>query len=153
MEVILRDHVEKLGRRGDVVKVADGYARNYLLPRKLALPATPANVKVVERQRKIADAADAAERAGAEALAARLAQAECVVARRVGEHDTLYGSVTAADIAEELAGKGFDIDKRKIQLAEPIKQLGEFSVGIKLHRDVVAQVPVKVTPLAEATEA
>jgi len=153
MEVILRDHVEKLGRRGDVVKVADGYARNYLLPRKLALPATPGNVKVVERQRKIADAADAAERAGAEALAARLAQAECVVARRVGEHDTLYGSVTAADIAEELAGKGFDIDKRKIQLTEPIKQIGEFSVGIKLHRDVVAQVPVKVTPLAEATEA
>lgn len=153
MEVILRDHVEKLGRRGDVVKVADGYARNYLLPRKLALPATPGNVKVVERQRKIADAADAAERAGAEALAVRLAQAECVVARRVGEHDTLYGSVTAADIAEELAGKGFDIDKRKIQLAEPIKQIGEFSVGIKLHRDVVAQVPVKVTPLAEATEA
>jgi large subunit ribosomal protein L9 len=153
MEVILRDHVEKLGRRGDVVKVADGYARNYLLPRKLALPATPGNMKVVERQRKIADAADAAERAGADALAARLAQAECVLARRVGEHDTLYGSVTAADIAEELAGKGFDIDKRKIQLTEPIKQIGEFSVGIKLHRDVVAQVPVKVTPLAEATEA
>jgi large subunit ribosomal protein L9 len=153
MEVILRDHVEKLGRRGDVVKVADGYARNYLLPRKLALPATPGNVKVVERQRKIADAADAAERAGAEALATRLSQAECVVARRVGEHDTLYGSVTAADIAEELAGKGFDIDKRKIQLTEPIKQIGEFSVGIKLHRDVVAQVPVKVTPLQEAAEA
>ena len=153
MEVILRDHVEKLGRRGDVVKVADGYARNYLLPRKLALPATPGNMKVVERQRKIADAADAAERAGAEALAARLAQAECVLARRVGEHDTLYGSVTAADIAEELAAKGFDIDKRKIQLTEPLKQIGEFSVPIKLHRDVVAQVPVKVTPLAEATEA
>jgi len=153
MEVILRDHVEKLGRRGDVVKVADGYARNYLLPRKLALPATPGNMKVVERQRKIADAAEAAERAGAEALATRLAQAVCVLARRVGEHDTLYGSVTAADIAEELAGKGFDIDKRKIQLTEPIKQIGEFSVGVKLHRDVVAQVPVKVTPLAEATEA
>lgn len=152
MEVILRDHVEKLGRRGDVVKVADGYARNYLLPRKLALPATPGNMKVVERQRKIADAADAAERAGAEALAARLAQAECVVARRVGEHDTLYGSVTAADIAEELAGKGFDIDKRKIQLTEPIKQIGEFSVGIRLHRDVVAQVPVKVTPLEVAPQ-
>ena len=152
MEVILRDHVEKLGRRGDVVKVADGYARNYLLPRKLALPATPGNVKVVERQRKIADAADAAERAGAEALATRLSQAECVVARRVGEHDTLYGSVTAADIAEELAGKGFDIDKRKIQLTEPIKQIGEFSVGIKRHRDVVAQVPVKVTPLEVAPQ-
>jgi len=152
MEVILRDHVENLGRRGDVVKVADGYARNYLLPRKLALPATPGNLKIVERQRKIADAAEAAEKAGAEALAARLTQAECVMARRVGEHETLYGSVTAADIAEELAAKGFEIDKRKIQLAEPIKQVGEFSVAIKLHRDVVAHVPVKVTPLAEAAQ-
>jgi large subunit ribosomal protein L9 len=152
MEVILRDHVENLGRRGDVVKVADGYARNYLLPRKLALPATPGNRNVVERQRKIADAAEAAERAGAEALAARLTQAECVMARRVGEHQTLYGSVTAADIADQLAVKGFDIDKRKIQLAEPLKQVGEFSVPIKLHRDVVAHVQVKVTPLEEAPQ-
>jgi len=152
MEVILRDHVENLGRRGDVVKVADGYARNYLLPRKLALPATPGNLKVVERQRKVADAAEAAEKAGAEALAVRLTQAACVMARRVGEHDTLYGSVTAADVAEELAAKGFEIDKRKIQLAEPIKHLGEFSVAVKLHRDVVAHVPVKVTPLEEAAQ-
>jgi large subunit ribosomal protein L9 len=153
MEVILRDHVDNLGRRGDVVKVADGYARNYLLPRKLALPATPGNLKIVERQRKIADAAEAAEKAGAEALAERLSRAECVMARRVGEHETLYGSVTAADIAEELAAKGFDIDKRKIQLAEPIKHVGEFSVPVKLHRDVVAQIPVKVTALEEAPEA
>jgi large subunit ribosomal protein L9 len=152
MEVILRDHVEHLGRRGDVVKVADGYARNYLLPRKLALPSTPGNLKVVERQRKIADAAELAERAGAEALAARLAQAACVLARRVGEHEALYGSVTAADIADALADKGFEIDKRKIQLDEPIKQIGEFSVAIKLHRDVVAHVPVKVTPLEEAAQ-
>ena len=152
MEVILRDHVENLGRRGDVVKVADGYARNYLLPRKLALPATPGNLKVVERQRKIADAAEAAERAGADALAARLAEAECVLARRVGEHETLYGSVTAADIADELADKGFEIDKRKIQLPEPIKQVGAFSVAIKLHGDVIAHVPVKVTPLEEAAQ-
>jgi large subunit ribosomal protein L9 len=153
MEVILRDHVEHLGRRGDVVKVADGYARNYLLPRKLALPSTPGNLKVVERQRKIADAAELAERAGAEAFAARLALASCVLARRVGEHEALYGSVTAADIADALAGQGFEIDKRKIQLAEPIKQIGDFSVAIKLHRDVVAHVPVKVTPLEEAPEA
>jgi large subunit ribosomal protein L9 len=152
MEVILRDHVENLGRRGDVVKVADGYARNYLLPRKLALPATPGNMKVVERQRKIADAAEAAEKAGAEALAVRLTQAECVMARRVGEHETLYGSVTAADIAEELAAKGFEIDKRKIQLAEPIKHLGDFTVPIKLHRDVVAHVQVKVTALDAAAQ-
>jgi large subunit ribosomal protein L9 len=153
MEVILRDHVENLGRRGDVVKVADGYARNYLLPRKLALPATAGNMKVVERQRKVADAAEAAERAGAEAFAARLSRSECVMARRVGENQTLYGSVTAADIAEELGNQGFDVDKRKIQLAEPLKQIGEFSVPIKLHRDVVAHVQVKVTALAEAAEA
>lgn len=152
MEVILRDHVENLGRRGDVVKVADGYARNYLLPRKLALPATPGNLKIVERQRKIADAREAAEKSGAEAIAVRLTRTELTLARRVGEHDTLYGSVTAADIAEELEAKGFEIDKRKIQLDEPIKHVGEFSVPVKLHRDVVAHVPVKVTKLEEAAE-
>ena len=148
MEVILRDHVENLGRRGDVVKVARGYARNYLLPRKLALLATPANRKVVERQRKIADAQDAEERSGAEALAARLSALEIVLSRRVGEHEALYGSVTSADIAEVLAGKGFEIDKRKITLAEPLKKIGEFTVPVKLHRDVVAQLTVKVTPQA-----
>lgn len=149
MEVILRDHVDNLGDRGDVVKVADGYARNYLLPRKLALPATPANMKIVERQRKIADAREASERADAEGVALRLTQAECVMARRVGEHDTLYGSVTAADIAEDLASKGFEIDKRKIQLDEAIKTVGEFTVPIKLYRGVVAQLRVRVTPLEE----
>jgi len=148
MEVILRDHVENLGRPGDVVKVASGYARNYLLPRKLALLATPANKKVVERQRKIADAQDAEERSGAEALAARLSALEIVLSRRVGEHEALYGSVTSADIAEVLAGKGFEIDKRKITLAEPLKKIGEFTVPVKLHRDVVAQLTVKVTPQA-----
>ena len=153
MEVILRDHVENLGRRGDVVKVADGYARNYLLPRKLALLATPANKKVVERQRKIADTQEAEERSGAEALAARLSALEIVLSRRVGEHGALYGSVTSADIAEVLAGKGFEIDKRKITLAEPLKQIGEFTVPVKLHRDVAAQLTVKVTPLAEAPTA
>jgi large subunit ribosomal protein L9 len=153
MEVILRDHVENLGRRGDVVKVADGYARNYLLPRKLALPATEANRKVVDRQRKIADVKDAEERSGAEALAARLAALEIVVSRRVGEQGHLYGSVTSADIAEVMAGQGFEIDKRKISLAEPLKQLGEFTVPVKLHRDVVAQLTVKVTPLEAPAEA
>ena len=150
VEVILREHVEHLGRRGEVVKVSDGYARNYLLPRKLALPATEANRKVVDRQRKIADAKDAEERSGAEALAARLTAVEIVVSRRVGEQGHLYGSVTSADIAEVLAGQGFEIDKRKISLAEPLKQLGEFPVPVKLHRDVVAQLRVKVTPLEEA---
>jgi large subunit ribosomal protein L9 len=151
MEVILRDNIENLGRRGEVVKVADGYARNYLLPRKLALPATPANMKVVERQRRIAEAHEASERADAESIAVRLTQAECIIARRVGEHDTLYGSVTAADIAECLAGKGFVVDKRRIQVEEPLKQLGEFTVPIKLHRDVVAQLRVRVTPPEEQT--
>jgi large subunit ribosomal protein L9 len=144
MEVILREHVDNLGRRGEVVKVADGYARNYLLPRKLAFLATPANMKVVERQRKIADAREAAERNDAEALASRMAAVEIVLARRVGENDTLYGSVTSADIAEVIAAKGIEIDKRKIQLADPIKAIGEHTVPVKLHRDVVAQLTVKV---------
>jgi large subunit ribosomal protein L9 len=147
MEIILREHVENLGRRGDVVKVADGYARNFLLPRKLALLANPANMKIVERQRKIAEAKELADRSVAEAYAVRLAHADIVVSRRVGENDTLYGSVTAADIADDLKAKGFEIDKRKIVLDEPLKQLGEFTVPVKLHRDVVAQLHVKVAAL------
>lgn len=153
MDVILRDHIDHLGSRGDVVKVADGYARNYLLPRKLALRATPANMKIVERQRKIAEVREASERADAEGLAVRLAKAECVMRRRVGEHDTLYGSVTAADIAEDLAAKGFEVDKRKIQLDDPIKTVGEFLVPVKLYRGVVAQVRVRVLPPDEPQQA
>jgi large subunit ribosomal protein L9 len=144
MEVILRDHVENLGRRGEIVKVADGYARNYLLPRKLALPATDANKKWVERERKIVDTREAEERSGAEGIAARLASVEVSVARKVGENDHLYGSVTNADIAEALAAKGFDIDRRKILLADPIKALGESTVPVKLHREVTAQLKVHV---------
>ena len=120
MEVILREHVENLGRRGEVVKVADGYARNFLLPRKLAMPANPANKKIVERQGKIAEAKELAERSVAEAYAVRLTHADIVIARRVGENDTLYGSVTAADIADDLKAKGFEVDKRKIHLEEPL---------------------------------
>jgi large subunit ribosomal protein L9 len=152
MEIILREHVENLGRRGDVVKVADGYARNFLLPRKLALLANPANVKIVERQRKLAEAKELAERSVAEAYAVRLSHADIAIARRVGENDALYGSVTAADIADDLIAKGFEVDKRKIDLDEPLKQLGEFTVPIKLHRDVVAQLRVKVTALEAAKE-
>jgi large subunit ribosomal protein L9 len=144
MEVILREHVDNLGRRGDVVKVAEGYARNYLLPRKLALPVTEGNRRQIARERERADALEAAERASAEALARELGALECVIARKVGETETLYGSVTAADIAENLAAQAREIDRRKIQLAEPIKQLGEFLVPIKLHRDVTAQVKVRV---------
>jgi large subunit ribosomal protein L9 len=149
MEVILREHVENLGRRGDVVNVADGYARNFLLPRKLALLATESNKKVVERQHKIVAIREAAEQADADALALRVSAVECTVSRRVGEHETLYGSVTSADIAEFLSSKGFEIDKRKIHLPEPLKQLGEFLVPVKLHANVVAQVKVVVTALQE----
>jgi large subunit ribosomal protein L9 len=146
MEVILREHVDNLGRRGDVVKVADGYARNYLLPRNLALAATPGNKKQVERERAKLDAREADEKKAAEAMAARMASVEIVVERKVGETDALYGSVTAADIAEALAAKGFEIDRRRLQLAEPIKKITEVDVPLKLHRDVTATVKVKVVP-------
>src|SRR5580765_6314068 len=113
MEVILREHVDNLGERGEIVKVADGYARNFLLPRKLALLANAGSKKQVERERAKFDAKEAEEKKGVEAIAARLADVEVVIARKVGETDALYGSVTSADIAEVLAAKGFDIDKRK----------------------------------------
>jgi len=151
MEVILREHVDNLGRRGDVVKVADGYARNFLLPRKLALPVTEQNRKQIERERKVAEARELAERQDAEAVAQKLAAVEIVLARRVGEHDTLYGSVTSADIAEALAEKQFDIEKRKVVLPEPLKQVGEFEVAVKIHRDVPAHVKVRIVALG-ATE-
>jgi large subunit ribosomal protein L9 len=145
MEVILRDHVEHLGRRGEIVKVADGYARNFLLPRNLALPATEGNKKRVERERKLVEAREKEDRQGAEAIASRLSALDLTVARKVGENDQLYGSVTNADIAELLAEKGFEIDRRKILLPDPIKSLGETTVPVKLHRDVMAQLKVAVT--------
>ena len=144
MEVILREHVEHLGRRGDVVKVADGYARNYLLPRKLALTVNEGNKRQIERERKLAEVRESEERQTAEALAARMAQIEIVIARRVGETDALYGSVTTADIAEGLAAKGLEIERRRLHLPEPIKQLGEFMVPVRLHREVTADVKVVV---------
>lgn len=144
MEVILRDHVEHVGRRGEIVKVADGYARNYLLPRKLALEATEANRKRVDRERKIVEAREAEERAAAEAIATRLTALELSISRKVGENDQLYGSVTNADIADLLKARGFDIDRRRILLPDPLKALGESTVPVKLHRDVTAQVRVAV---------
>jgi large subunit ribosomal protein L9 len=146
MEVILREYVEHLGKRGDVVKVAAGYARNFLLPRKLALAVTEANKRQIERERASAEAREAEETAAARAQADKLEQAEVVVARRAGEGDALYGSVTSADIAESLAAQGFEIDKRKIQLADPIRTISETTVPVKLHRDVTANVKVKVVP-------
>ena len=144
MEVILREHVDHLGRRGDVVKVTPGYARNYLLPRKLALAVTENNKRQIEREKKLAEARDMEEKAAAEAIAARIGALDIEIGRRVGENDTLYGSVTSADIAQALKDKGFDIDKRKITLAEPLKALGENTIPVKIHRDVTAQVKVKV---------
>ena len=144
MEVILREHVDNLGRRGDVVKVAPGYARNYLLPRKLALEVTAGNKKIIDRERKVAEAREAEEKQTAEALASRLSQAEISIARRVGETDQLYGSVTSADIAEALAARGLEIEKRKIHLDEPLKSIGEFTVPVRLHRDVTANLKVAV---------
>jgi large subunit ribosomal protein L9 len=146
MEVILREHVDHLGRRGDVVKVAAGYARNYLLPRNLALAVTEANKRQIERERKNAEARELEEKTQAEAFAKRLSEVEIAIPRRVGEHDALYGSVTSADIAAALAAKGFDIDRRKITLHEPLKALGQVTVPVKIHRDVTAQVQVSVVP-------
>jgi large subunit ribosomal protein L9 len=151
MEVILKEHVDNLGRRGEIVKVADGYARNYLLPRKLALLATEGNKKQIERERVKFEAKEEEEKKVADAVAARLASVEVEIPRKVGETEALYGSVTTADIAEVLTAKGFDLDRRKIQLHEPIKKLGEFEVPVKLHRDVV--VPIKVKVVAEGVEA
>ncbi len=144
MEVILREHVEHLGRRGDIVKVAAGYGRNYLLPRKLALPVTEDAKRQIEREKKLAEVKDLEDQRAAEAVAARIAELDIEIGRRVGENDTLYGSVTSADVAAALKAKGFDIDKRKIVMPEPLKALGESTVPIKIHHGVVGQVKVRV---------
>jgi len=144
MEVILRDYVEKLGKRGEIVKVSDGYARNYLLPRKLALPATEGNKKHVERERRIMETREAEEKSQAEAIVSRLSTVDITIARRVGETEQLYGSVTATDISDFLKTKGFEIDRRKLILPEPIKTIGEHDVPLKLHREVTAPLKVKV---------
>ncbi len=150
MEVILRETVDHLGKRGEVVKVADGYARNYLLPRKLALPATDGNKRHVERERKIVDQRESEEKGQAEGIATRLAAIDIVIVRRVGDTDQLYGSVTSGDIAEFLKAKGFEVDRRKLILPEPIKTIGEHTVPLKLHREVT--VPLKVRVAKEGSE-
>ena len=144
MEVILREHVDNLGKRGEIVKVAAGFARNYLLPRKLALLATEGNRKHVERERKIMETREAQEKAGAEAIATRLASVDIAIARRVGDTEQLYGSVTSGDIVDFLKSKGFEVDRRKLILPEPLKALGEFDVPLKLHREVTVPLKVKV---------
>ena len=144
IEVILKEHVEHLGRRGEVVKVANGYARNYLLPRKLALEVTTENKRQIERERAKAEAHEAEERQEAEALKTRVEALEIAIARRVGEQDTLYGSVTTSDLAEALNGRGLPIDRRRIQLADPLKTLGDHEIAVKLHREVTARLRVKI---------
>jgi len=145
MELILRDDVDKLGRRGDVVKVKDGYARNFLLPRGLGMPVTAANKAMIEKERRAHEARLAKEKAEFESLAARIGGLRFVAPRKVGENDVLYGSVTAGDIAEFLKSKGIEIDKRKVHLDEPIKHLGEHEVKVKLHPEVTASVRLLVT--------
>ena len=149
IDVILRRHVDNLGRRGEIVKVAVGYARNYLLPRKIALPVTEASRRQIERERQAAEAREAEEQQAAELLAQRLAEMECVITRKVGETETLYGSVTSADIAESLASTGTTVERRRIRLPEPIKHVGEFVVPIGLHTDVTAQLKVRVVKQEE----
>jgi large subunit ribosomal protein L9 len=152
MEVILKEDVAKLGSRGDVVKVAEGYGRNYLLPRKLAIEATAANRAVIEQMKAAAVRRLAREKGDAEALAKQFAGVELTFTRRSGEHDQLFGSVTSADIARELESKGFSIDRRKIQLDDPLKALGEHQVTLKLHKEVAVPVKIHIRKEAGAEE-
>jgi large subunit ribosomal protein L9 len=146
MEVILKEDVDTLGHRGDVVKVADGYGRNFLLPKKLAIEATAANKNVIEQIKQSSIRRSAKEKADAQAQVAQMEQVELIFERKVGENDHLFGSVTSSDIAHALEQKGYQIDRRKVQLDEPLKQLGEFHIPVKLHREVSAHIKVTVAP-------
>jgi len=144
MEVILREDIETLGTRGQVVKVAAGYARNYLLPKRLAVPATEANKKIVEQERQAALRREAKEKSAAEELAKLLSAVTLTTIQKAGEQDVLFGSVTGKDIADLLEKAGYTIDRRKIILEAPIKALGEYKISIRLFKDVVAQVTLQV---------
>ena len=144
MEVILKEDVANLGHRGDVVKVADGYGRNFLLPRKLAMQATEANKNVIEQMKAAAARRSATEKAQAEDLLVKLEPVVLSFTRKSGENGQLFGSVTSADISGDLAAKGFEVDRKKIQLSEPLKSLGDYTVAIKLHREVTAHIKVHV---------
>jgi large subunit ribosomal protein L9 len=144
MKVVLREDVEKVGRRGEVIRVAAGYGRNYLIPKGLAYPATSGNMKVLGDEKRAKDIRDAKVRKDFETLAHRITELSFTVSKKVGENMHLFGSVTSQEIADLLAGRGFEIDRRKIVLDEPIKSLGTHSVPIRLHKDVTAQVTVEV---------
>lgn len=148
MKIVLREDVDKLGDRGQVVNVAPGYARNFLFPKSLAFPATPGNMRQIELRKKVWVVREAKETEDANKLAARIGELSISIAKKVGEHDALYGSVTSQEIAELLKAKGIEVDRRKIQLVEPIRALGKFNVPIKIHRQVVASISVEVVPEA-----
>ncbi len=149
MEVILKEDVPKLGFRGDVVKVAEGYGRNYLLPRKLAIEATKGNRAVIEQMKAAAQRRSASDKADAEGVAQQMQELTLTFRRKVGEQEHLFGSVTSGDIAEALEAKGFTVDRRKVHLDDPIKALGEFQVAIRLHKEVMGSVKVAVEKDAE----
>ncbi len=144
MEVILREDIERLGSRGQVVKVAPGYARNFLLPKRLAVPATEANKKIVEQERQAYLRKEAKLKDEAADLGKLLDGVSVVIIQKAGENDQLFGSVTSKDIAEALEKQNFTIDRRKIQLEEPIKQIGEFKVPVRLHKEVTSEITVQV---------
>jgi large subunit ribosomal protein L9 len=144
MEVILREDVDKIGSRGALVKVADGYARNYLLPKRLAVPATASNKKIVEQEREAHVRREAKQASESQDLAKLLENVTLTFRQKVGENNHLFGSVTAKDIAEALEAKQFHIERRKIQLDDPIRTLGEFDIPVRLHRDVTTQIKVIV---------
>ena len=144
MEVILREDIERLGNRGQVVKVADGYARNFLLPKRLAVAATDANRKIVEQERQAHLRREAKQKSEAEDLSKLLTGVTVIIAQKAGENGQLFGSVTSKDVGDALAQKNFTIDRRKVLMDDPIKQLGEFKVPVRLHRDVTAEVTVQV---------
>ena len=144
MEVILREDIDNLGSRGEMVKVASGYARNFLLPRRLAVEATDANRKIVEQERQAHLRKEAKLKTEAEDLAKLMAGVSVTISQKAGENDQLFGSVTSKDVVDALAAKRFTIDRKKVQLDEPIKTLGEFKVPLRLHREVIAEITVNV---------
>ena len=148
--VLLREDIDHLGARGDIVRVKAGYARNYLLPRKLAVQATQSNVKQIEQERAALLKKEASERSTAESQADQMRRLRLEFQRKVGEHGVLYGSVTSMDIAEALKNKGYEIDRRRITLREAIKEKGEFSVNVRLHREVIIDIPVFVMDEGES---
>jgi large subunit ribosomal protein L9 len=143
--VLLREDIENLGARGEIVRVKAGYARNYLLPRKLAVEASAGNVKQIEAERAALLKKESKERATAEAQSALMKTLHLTFERKVGEHGMLYGSVTSMHVAEALKEKGYEIDRRRINLPEAIKETGDFAVPVRLHREVTVEIPVTVT--------